>query len=130
SSGLPQSMPTCFENGLCLSGMDGDPAIGQVDLLWSVAQSFSLPEIPLVSKPPPPGVYDGPRLAVFAQLVDEDGAVLVGDDGLWVDPATLWPGDVFMQRHLLPVPAGSTPQALLVGLYDPFTGERVRLENG
>ena len=70
------------------------------------------------------------RAVLFAQLVDDDGAVLVWDDGLWVDPATLWPGDVFMQRHLLPVPAGSTPQALLVGLYDPFTGERVRLENG
>src|SRR5690606_7636671 len=70
NSGLPQSLPTCFENGLCLAGIEGDPASGQVDLLWRVVRPLSLPEMPLVSKPPPPGVYEGPRLFVFAQLVD------------------------------------------------------------
>jgi hypothetical protein len=87
---------------------------------------LTLPPLPLVAYPPPPGVYAGPRLAVFAHLLAADGTLVATDDGLWVDPATLQPGDRFAQVHrFTPVadaPAG--PYCLELGLYDPFTGER------
>jgi hypothetical protein len=115
----------CFEYGLCLAGYRFDRGSGSLDLLWRVAESPQLPQSELVSKPPPPGVYDGPRLAVFAQMLDGQGNFLVGDDGLWVDPTTLQVGDLFMQQHrLLPV-TGVGDARLLVGLYDPLTGARI-----
>ena len=83
------------------------------------------PPLPLISTPPPPGGYAGPRLYVFARRSGPDGAFLVGDDGLWVDPLTLRGGDAFLQRHALPAPDGATVAAVLFGLYDPFTGERI-----
>jgi hypothetical protein len=82
--------------------------------------------MPIVAQPPPPRTYTGPRLAVFAHLVDNDGTVVDTDDGLWVDPLTLEPGDRFMQIHRFSVPdrpaVGS--YALELGLYDPKTSER------
>jgi hypothetical protein len=81
--------------------------------------------MPLISNPPPPDVYAGPRLLVFAHLVDGAGALLAGDDGLWIDPLTVRAGDVFLQRHRLVAPDGSAPAAVLFGLYDPMTGERL-----
>jgi hypothetical protein len=118
----------CFANGLCLLNAAEDPARGTVDLFWSVGPVLKLPQAPLISKPAPPGVYDGPRLLVFAQLLDGGGAFLNGDDGLWVDPATLHPGDRFVQRHLVGQPAGA--QTLAVGLYDPLTGARILTDVG
>jgi hypothetical protein len=118
----------CFENGLCLDALHRGPDPGTVALVWRVTPSLELPPLPLISKPAPPGVYDGPRLLVFAQLLDENGAFLTGDDGLWVDPLTLRPGDVFWQRHVVGEPAGA--RTLVVGLYDPLTGERILTEDG
>jgi len=93
---------------------------------WLVAQPLELPPIPVIANPPPPGVYSGPRLAVFAHLLSADGTFLVGEDGLWVDPLTLRPGDRFIQAHrlVLPSDASSGPYTLALGLYDPLTGER------
>ena len=93
--------PLCFANGLCWSAAAYDPATGTLELVWRLEGELDLPDIPLVSNPPPPGVYSGPRLAVFAQLLDGAGGMVAGDDGLWVDPQTLWPGDAFLQRHYL-----------------------------
>jgi len=130
---LPAPGPTAtFANGLELSGIawvgDG-PAPGRealVWLAWRVARPPDLPPMPVVANPPPPGVYAGPRLAVFTHLFTAEGAFVVGDDGLWVDPVTLRPGDRFVQLHRLPVPADGPPgpYRLEVGLYDPMTGER------
>jgi hypothetical protein len=93
---------------------------------WRVAAPLDLPPIPIVANPPPPGVYSGPRLAAFIHLLDADGALLAADDGLWVDPLTLRPGDQFVQSHRFTLPhdatGGSYP--LELGLYDPLTGER------
>jgi hypothetical protein len=52
--------------------------------------------------------------------------VLDTDDGLWVDPLTLQPGDRFVQIHRLSAPAASTAErhALELGLYDPKTNQR------
>ena len=122
--------PLCFANGLCWTAAAYDPASGWLELQWRADTPLDLPPLPLISNPPPPGVYSGPRLYVFAQLVDADGAFLVGDDGLWVDPQTLRAGDAFLQRHSLPAPEGSAPAAVLFGLYDPLTGERILTMDG
>lgn len=120
----------CFTNNLCWTGAAYDPATGILELGWEARDRLALPPLPLISNPPPPGVYNGPRLYVFAQLVDESGAFLTGDDGLWVDPATLYPGDAFIQQHWLSVPVDVRPAAILLGLYDPLTRERVLTESG
>jgi hypothetical protein len=93
---------------------------------WLVAAPLDLPPLPIVANPPPPGVYPGPRLAVFAHLLAGDGTFLAGDDGLWVDPLTLRPGDRFVQIHrlVLPSDAPAGPYTLALGLYDPLTGDR------
>ena len=94
---------------------------------WHVAAPLDLPPLPIVANPPPPGVYSGPRLAVFTHLLDADGVLVTSDDGLWVDPLTLRPGDRFVQAHHLPPPSDDAPDApytLELGLYDPLTGER------
>ncbi len=121
-----------FANGMLLLGWgwpEGMPAPGHTVLLltgWDIPGPLDIPPIPIVANPPPPGIYSGPRLAVFAHLLAADGTAIVGDDGLWADPLTLRPGDRFFQAHrfaLLPdAPAG--PYTLELGLYDPMTGDR------
>ncbi|TEU10338.1 MAG: glycosyltransferase family 39 protein, partial [Anaerolineales bacterium] len=93
---------------------------------WLVVAPLDLPPMPIVANPPPPGVYSGPRLAVFTHLLAADGTFLAGDDGLWVDPLTLRPGDRFVQAHRLAPPhnAPAGPYTLELGLYDPLNGER------
>jgi 4-amino-4-deoxy-L-arabinose transferase-like glycosyltransferase len=122
--------PVCFANHLCWTGAAYDPATGVLELGWRADDHLDLPPLPLISNPPPPGVYNGPRLYVFAQLLDASGAFLVGDDGLWVDPSTLQPGDAFVQQHWLRAPDGTVPAAVLIGMYDPLTGERVLTVDG
>jgi hypothetical protein len=126
------SSPALFSNGLQLEGAswpDGEPEPGRAVvlwLIWQVARPLDLPPMPIVANPPPAGVYSGPRLAVFAHLLNADGSLIAGDDGLWVDAVTLSPGDRFLQIHRLSVPAEASPgpYALEVGLYDPLTDER------
>jgi hypothetical protein len=119
-----------FANGLDLveaGWVDGEGLVDQEMVLlttWLVAAPLDLPPIPIVANPPPPGVYSGPRLAVFTHLFDSDGAAAV-DDGLWVDPLTLQVGDRFVQIHRLVVlPDKPGPYVLELGLYDPLTGAR------
>ncbi len=124
---------TTFANGLALSHVrwleDVDPIPGQEVVLltaWRVSQPLDLPPLPIVAQPPPPKTYAGPRLAVFAHLLDVDGQVLDIDDGLWVDPLTLQPGDRFVQLHWFTLPSAPSawPYALRLGLYDPKTTHR------
>jgi 4-amino-4-deoxy-L-arabinose transferase-like glycosyltransferase len=131
----PQSVisRTQFANGLVLTGarwlnLDSLAPGREAVLLttWHVAAPLDLPPIPVVAQPPPPKTYSGSRLAVFAHLSDVGGIMLASDDGLWVDPLTLQPGDCFVQVHRFAVPAGAAdgPYALELGLYDPKTNER------
>ena len=122
-SGIDDS--SCFKNGLCLLSAVYDSETARLELDWLVAETLAMPDMPLISNPPPPGVYAGPRLHVFAQLQDEQGNFLVGDDGLWVDPLTLQRGDRFLQQHKLAAPGGQEGAAVVFGLYDPKTGERI-----
>ena len=122
--------PVCFSNGLCWTAASYNPETGLLQLAWQLEGDLVLPEIPLISNPPPPGVYSGLRLSVFAQLLDDEGGFLVGDDGLWVDAETLHADDSFIQRHYLVAPDGSQPAAVNFGLYDPMTGERLLTSDG
>jgi hypothetical protein len=75
---------------------------------------------------------------VFVHLVDAEGdgaAIAQGDgpplDGRW--PTSLWiPGVALDDVHTVALPDGVAAGAydLLVGLYDPVTGERLRLPDG
>jgi hypothetical protein len=126
----PYSETIFFTNGLCSQSAEYDPNSGILELSWLVKQALDLPSILLVSNPPPPGVYAGPRLLVFAQLVDSKNTFLTGDDGLWVDPEGLLVGDQFIQMHQLSVPTGGNPAAILFGLYDPKSGTRIQTLQG
>ncbi len=120
--------PVCFTNGLCLVAAIYDRQSSSLDLTWEGQRSLSIPKSPLLSNPPPPGIYAGPRLLVFAQLLDQDGLLIVGDDGLWVDATTLRPGDRFIQRHRLEDPGNGA--AIIFGLYDPMNGQRILTSEG
>lgn len=71
------------------------------------------------------------RLAVFVHLVDQDGEFLGqsdGEPGQGALPTSSWvPGEYLVDPHLITVASGADPgpARLLVGLYDPATGERV-----
>lgn len=130
TSAVNPSGEVCFENGLCWFSAIYDSDSQQLELGWQVERRITLPTIPLISNPPPPGVYAGPRLQVFGQVHDVAGNFLAGDDGLWVDPATLRPGDIFLQRHHLAVPDGTIPASAVFGLYDPMNGRRILTEDG
>ena len=120
----------CFVNGLCWLTAVYDAETGRLELGWQVAETLQLPPMPLISNPPPPGVYAGPRLQVFAQLLDAEGNFLAGDDGLWVDPVTLQPGDIFLQQHWIQLPENVVVETAVFGLYDPMTGERILTTDG
>lgn len=118
----------CFANGLCLVEAVYSAENGALDLTWRVDTPLTLPHNPIIAFPPPPNVYDGPRLAVYTHLRDADGAILTGDDGLWVDPYSLQPGDRFIQRHQLP--PNDAARSIAVGLYDPADGVRITTRQG
>lgn len=125
-----QQDPICFVNGLCIIATNYDPSTHHLELGFEVARELELPEMPLISNPPPPGVYSGPRLYAFAQLWDENEQFVAGDDGFWVDPYTLQVGDLFLQQHWPQVAEGVVVKTAVFGLYDPLTGERVLTEDG
>ncbi len=123
---LDRNEVTCFQNGLCVLTAVYTP--NTLSLTWQLQRPLDLPPIPLISNPPPSGVYAGPRLAVFAQILGADDQFLTGDDGLWLDPTTLHEGDIFIQQHHLPSPHDG--QIIVFGLYDPMTNERILTEDG
>jgi 4-amino-4-deoxy-L-arabinose transferase-like glycosyltransferase len=127
---LRLSPDKCFQNGLCWLAADYDREAQTLEMIWYVERPLTLPAERLISNPPPPGVYAGPRLSVFGQLVDDENNFLAGDDGLWVDIYSLHPGDAFLQQHRPLLSEGQQPAAALLGLYDPMTGDRVLTEDG
>lgn len=127
---IPSGEQVCFANGLCVETAVYDPITQRLTLFWQVSRPLDLPPRTLISNPPPPGVYAGSRLSLFAHLLDDEGALLVGDDGLWVDVYSLQPGDQFAQFHQLTAPAGSVATAVAFGLYDPMTGARILTVDG
>jgi len=119
-----------FADAFALQGVAWDGAA--LTTWWGVVGNLPLPPEELIANPPPPGVYNGPRLSVFAHLNAVDGSFVAGDDGLWVDPYTLRAGDHVVQVHrfTIPVDAPGGPYTVTIGLYDPLTGERWLLPDG
>jgi len=83
------------------------------------------------------GDYPDADYTVFLHLVapDSDQALAQGDapplGGRW--PTSLWrPGLVLDDPHTIPLPPNLPPETchLLVGLYDPATGQRLPLPDG
>lgn len=70
---------------------------------------------------------------VFVHVVDRTGKQVAGADGPpagGAAPASSWlPGEVIVDQRLLDAP-GPGPLSLVVGLYDPLTGERVPIGDG
>lgn len=122
--------PLCFQNNLCLLKADFDPLTQSLDLTLELSDSLEVAPRLLISNPPPPNIYAGPRLHVFSQLLDEAGAVISGDDGLWIDEHTILPRDRFLQQHRFITPPGKIPVSVIFGLYDPLTGQRLLTEDG
>ncbi|MFT5193518.1 MAG: hypothetical protein ACI9EW_000595 [Cellvibrionaceae bacterium] len=136
---FPKDDEICFENELCITPhlstsvndfKPGSPIEIEVVIQIFVTGTEQLPIIPLVSNPPPPNVYAGPRLAVFVQLLDKNGIFITGDDGLWVDPETLEVGDLFQQKHLLQSSTFNVGDTIAFGFYDPKTGQRILTADG
>jgi hypothetical protein len=95
---------------------------------WRVGAAYRPPA------PRPVDVLAGTPLPLkfFSHLLNPDGTVLAGEDRLDVDPATLRPGDTFLQLFRLSLPADLMPGAypFQIGLYDPGSGARVVLTSG
>ncbi len=71
-------------------------------------------------------------LASFVHWLDEDGTIISQHDGFDAAAQYLQPGDLVVQRHILPLP-GSLPQGeyeLHVGLYTREDGNRLVREKG
>lgn len=73
---------------------------------------------------------------VFVQLVDADGRVIAQSDSLPVDgsrPTTGWrPGEYLLDAHRLKFHADAAPgpAALIAGLYDAASGQRIEIQPG
>ena len=114
--------------GYTLTHFTGETPSLHLLTYWLIGESFTPPA------PRPVEVLSGTPLPLkfFVHILQPNGPVLTGEDRLDVDPATLQPGDTFLQLFILPLPDGLTPAAypLQVGLYDPATGARVPLTTG
>ncbi|MBN1316181.1 MAG: glycosyltransferase family 39 protein [Anaerolineales bacterium] len=116
-----------FQNGLVLKKVS--LASGGLLSQW-VADGIpsNLPPFRLISNPPPPGVDIRPRLAVFVHFLDRNNLIVSIDDGFWVDPYTLQPGDTWLQYN--PIVDRDQTEVVEIGLYDPVTGERILTDDG
>jgi 4-amino-4-deoxy-L-arabinose transferase-like glycosyltransferase len=123
-------MPASFENDWTCTGytLARDPMQLSLHTFWTVGPGYA---------PPPPRPIEHLAgspipLRIFAHFVSVEGVYLTGGDDLGVDPATLRPGDSFVQFHRLPVPADLAPgeYAIEIGLYNPVSGAREPLSAG
>jgi hypothetical protein len=71
-------------------------------------------------------------LKFFAHLLSPDGSVLAGGDRMDVDPASLRPGDTFIQTFEIAPPADTAAGRydLQIGIYRPDSGMRLHVMDG
>ncbi|MGH2521763.1 MAG: hypothetical protein ACRDH2_04585, partial [Anaerolineales bacterium] len=119
-----------FANGWTYLGysLARDAGTLRLHVYWHVDANWQPPAarpIEILSGSPIP-------LRVFSHVLNPDGSFLAGGDDLGVDPATLYPGDDFIQLLQIRLPPDLPPgnYPLEIGLYNPVSGERVRLVNG
>jgi len=125
---LADTSITSFDNGLTLVDLQLSSAQEQlvVESRWLVEHPLELSPRPLLSKPPAPDENDSQRLALFVQLLNDEGDRVAGADGLAVDPYTLYQGDIFILQTIIDLSGLSDGEYTLVyGLYDPPTGVRI-----
>jgi hypothetical protein len=73
---------------------------------------------------------------VFVHLLDRRGEKVAQRDGRpvqWLRPTTTWqPGESIIDRYGIPLPADlpTGPYTIVVGLYDPVTGQRLPVSAG
>jgi len=122
-----------FANGLVFIGYDGPLSARPGETLsavtfWKAGPGWA----PLLLRQPSDPTRIPVGLKAFLHLTAEDGAYLSGADDFGVEPSTLQPGDAFLQLHTLIIPADLPPgdYPLIVGLYDPFSGERAPILGG
>ena len=128
----PPAVPldAAFSNGWMYFGYTAERTAAGLTLTtyWSVTDAYTPPA------PRPVDVLSGTPLPLrfFAHVLKPDGTLLVGDDRLDVDPATLRPGDSLVQvfEFALPADTPAAGYAVQVGLYAPDTGTRVPLADG
>jgi hypothetical protein len=70
-----------------------------------------------------------PQLAQFTHALRDDGSIVSQQDRLGLTSSRLVPGDVFVQRHHLALPADLSPGAypLTIGLFQLSEGTRLRI---
>lgn len=75
---------------------------------------------------------DTTETAVFTHVLDEAGQILAQRDALDAPSWDWQAGDLILQVHPVGVPAETAPgsYATIVGVYDPVTGERLRVVDG
>ncbi|MCP4359306.1 MAG: hypothetical protein GY796_14935 [Chloroflexi bacterium] len=88
-------------------------------LPWEEGQPLPLLTYWQVEKPLPW------NLTLFAHLLDESNELAAQFDGFDAAPATLQPGDSFMQLHLIPVPEVFHTGTVQIGLYTPHDNKRL-----
>ncbi len=72
---------------------------------------------------------------VFVHLIDDAGNILAQSDAIpanWTRPTTGWlPGEYVIDTHTLSLPAElpTCSLSLRIGLYDPATGARLRIND-
>lgn len=117
----------CYGYSLTRASTASGPTL-QLETFWRVGPGFVVPP------PRPVDVLSGTPLPLkfFSHLLKPDGSYLAGDDRLDLDPATLRPGDRFVQAFVIAVPTGLPAGAypVQIGLYDPSSGERVGVVGG
>ncbi len=111
----PQTAATTFDGAMTLTGYDvvaGNPL--ELFTYWRVERP--LPD----------------DLAIFVHLLNGDGELAAQHDGMDTLAKLLRPGDVLLQRHLLPLPAELSADQLSVrvGLYERGSGRRLLTDNG
>jgi hypothetical protein len=128
------AMAAAFQNGWQCYGyalevaQANGAAVLTLDTYWRVGTGYVAPP------PRPVDSLSGTPLPFrfFSHLLKADGSSLAGDDRLDIDPATLRPGDSFVQVFVITAPAGPPrgDYPVQIGLYDPASGARVGLANG
>lgn len=71
-------------------------------------------------------------IKLFIHLTDDSGAPLAQHDGLGSPPVGWQPGDLVIQKHVIPVPQGlaSGSYQLRLGVYEPASGTRLSFQGG
>jgi 4-amino-4-deoxy-L-arabinose transferase-like glycosyltransferase len=117
----------CYGYTLTVSRANGGLSIA-LKTYWRVGADYDAPAprpVEVLAAQPLP-------LKIFSHLLRPDGSLAAGDDRLDLDPATLQPGDSFVQAFVIAVPPGLAlgTYPVQIGLYDPASGARVRLAGG